>query len=407
MSLWRLILVGSVFLVACARESESPIIHLDPTDDGVQATAYTTPTKLLPLKDYPVFNDDKDFAGLKLAITRQLVRFGQKGLKGTIKMGKKTYPLSKMKVSLQTLNTMIDDFQICKRNSTPARCYQDFNTELKRKFDVYVPALVEGDPRFGEPEWALFTGYHTMPIEGTKTATGAYKHAIYANPGSSNLLFSRLEIDFLGKLAGRGLELLYAKSLFDIYLLHVQGSGRATLLNPDGSKTGFYLNYDGTNKQKWVWISKYMLDKGYIPNGSIPAQRKFLRAHPELQQEIFATCPSYVFSKITADPPMGSDSAPVTDGRSIAQDSTLYAFKGLIAYIETTRPTETGNYDLENEDPATVPFSRFSRFFLDQDTGGAIKGKGRADIYFGEDIYSEFSAINMKQTGKIYYMMAK
>lgn len=104
---------------------------------------------------------------------------------------------------------------------------------------------------------------------------------------------------------------------------------------------------------------------------------------------------------------MGNDSAPVTDHRSIAQDSGLYKFKGLIAYVEATRPVENGNYDLEIEDASTVPFAKFSRFFLDQDTGGAIKGKGRADIYFGEDLYAQFSAMHMKQTGKIYYMMAK
>lgn len=410
------LLAMALITVSCAKEGPAPMVHEASNPEanrtwfgieGEPQRTFTTPTKVLPPKDYPIFTDDKEFAGLKLAITRQLTRYAQKNMNGSIKMGNKTYPLTKMKTSLQILDQMIDDFESCKRSSTLTRCYNIFNSTLKSRFDVYVPNLVSGDPRFGEEDWAFFTGYHTMPIEGTKSPTAEYQHPIYGNPGDPKLFFSRLEIDFLGKLAGRGLELIYTKSLFDIYLLHVQGSGRATLVNPDGSKSGFYLNYDGTNKQKWVWISKYMMEKGYITNPSIPAQRKFLREHPHLQQEIFATCPSYVFTKITTDPPMGNDSAPVTDGRSIAQDSGLYSFKGLISYVDTTRPVENGNYDLEIEDPAQVPFARFSRFFLDQDTGGAIKGKGRADIYFGEDLYSQFSAQHMKQAGKIYYMIAK
>ncbi len=403
-TVWALLLALSV--VSCARDGHNPPAPPTP-QENVQKATFTTPTKLLAVKDYPVFADDKDFDGLKLAITRQLVRYAEKNLTGTIKMGTKVYPLTQMKKSLQTLDQMVDVFYQCKKNNTLTRCYADFNASLKTKFDVYIPHLVEGDPRFGEPEWAFFTGYHTMPIEGTLQPTGDYKHAVYGNPNDAKFNFSRQEIDFGGKLAGKGLELVYTKNLFDIYLLHVQGSGRATIINPDGSKSGFYLNYDGTNKQTWRWISKHMLDKGYIKNPSIPAQRKFLRENPHLQEEIFATCPSYVFTRATQDPPMGNDSAPVTDNRSIAQDSGLYKFKGLIAYVEATRPTETGNYDLELEDSSTVPFSKFSRFFLDQDTGGAIKGKGRADIYFGEDLYAQFSATNMKQTGKIYYMMAK
>ena len=374
---------------------------------GRAFSAITTPTKSIGLNEYPTFNDDYALSGMKLAIARQLKRFGEKNMSGDIKLGNKTYPLSRMKTTLQVFDALVNVFSLCITRDSQANCFKDLNSEIRKKFDVYIPNLVAGDPRFGEEEWAFFTGYHTMPIEGKLTPDPEYSHAIYANPVDPKLFYSRVEIDFINKLAGKGLELLYTKSLFDIYLLHVQGSGIATILNSDGSKSGFYLNYDGTNKQKWEWISKYMMAKGYIANGSIPAQRKFLREHPELQQEIYANCPSYVFSRITTEPPMGNDSAPVTDARSIAQDSGLYSFKGLLAYVESTRPVETGNYDLELEDSTKVQFQPFQRFFLDQDTGGAIKGKARADIYFGEDTYSQFSAMNMKQTGKIYYMMAK
>lgn len=394
-----------VFIISCSKAESHPAEPVPPPIDP-KATV-TTPTKLLPLNEYPTFHDDYSLKGMKLAISRQITRFDQKNMTGTIKLGSKTYPLKQMKKTLQLFDSMIDDFDSCRRRDLEANCFRDLNATIKTKFDVFIPDLQPGDPRYGEKEWALFTGYHTMPIEGKKLKDAEFAHAVYGNPGDPALFFTRNEIDFGNKLAGRGLELLYTRNLFDIYLLHVQGSGVATLLNPDGTKTGYYLNYDGTNKKKWEWISKHMLAKGYIKNSSIPAQRKFLRQNPHLQEEIFATCPSYVFTRISKDPPMGNDSAPVTDARSIAQDSGLYSFKGLLSYVETTRPEETGNYDLEEEDATKVKFRPFQRFFLDQDTGGAIKGKARADIYFGEDTYAQFSAMMMKQTGKIYYMMAK
>lgn len=344
---------------------------------------------------------------MKTAINRQLKRFKEKGMNGTIVLGSTSYPLMRMKDTLVEFNALIDDFERCKNHDSEENCFQDLNREIERTFDIYIPNLVPGDPRYGEADWALFTGYHTMPIEGKAVKDDEYAHAVYGNPNNPALDFTRVEIDFLGKLIGKGLELFYAKSLFDIYLLHVQGSGKASILNPDGTRSGYYLNYDGTNKKPWQWISKFMFDKGYIKNTSIAAQKKFLRQHPELQQEIFNTCPSYVYTRLTTEPPMGSDSVAVTDGRSIAQDSGLYSFKGLLSYVETTRPEENGNYDLENEDFSNVQFRPFGRFFIDQDTGGAIKGKARADIYFGEDLYAQFSAANMKQSGKIYYIMLK
>lgn len=377
---------------------------LHPESDPEVQRDYTTPLKLMPLAKYPRFDDDYDFRGMKLAIERQLKRYEKKNLTGKIKMGAKTYPLTQARKSLITFRTMVEEFLACKvREATTERCYNAFNTQVREKFDLFEPALTSGDPRFGEEKNAFFTGYHTMPIAGKMTPDAEYKHAIYRNPNDPALWKSRVEIDFLGALINRGLEVVYTKNLFDIYLLHVQGSGRVTL--PDGS--GFYLNYDGTNKQRWEWISKYMKEKGYIANGSIAAQRKFLRENPSKEREIYSTCPSYVFTRVSQQPPLGNDSVSVTDGRSIATDSGLYAFKGLLTFVKTNRPEENGNYDLELEDHLTVPMREFSRFFLDQDTGGAIKGKARADIYFGEDLYSQFSAMHMQQLGNIYYLMQK
>jgi membrane-bound lytic murein transglycosylase len=246
-ALWP-VLLG--LTVSCARAASAP------GEVEIDAATYTTPTKVLAASDYPNFSDDYVLRGMKLAIARQLKRWESKSLTGTIKLGTKTYPLSRMKQTLQTFSSLIDQFEGCVVREPQNRCFDDLNAQIRARFNVYVPALTKDDPRYGEANWALFTGYHTMPIEGSALKNPDYPHAIYGNPGNPKYYFSRVDIDFKNALAGRGLELLYTKSLFDIYLLHVQGSGKAILMNPDGSKSGFYLNYDGTNKLKWEWISK-------------------------------------------------------------------------------------------------------------------------------------------------------
>ncbi|MGE4132165.1 MAG: MltA domain-containing protein [Bdellovibrionales bacterium] len=371
------------------------------------AANYVTPTKALPISQFPQFTDDYELRGLKTAMARQLQRFAQKDLRGTIKFGTTRYPLSRMKVTLEKFSDLVDDFRDCRMSHGRDVCFASLNSAIRSDFRVYVPALTKDDPRFGDDEFAFFTGYHTMPVHAAEVAHGPFQYPFYRNPQNSSLNKSRVEIDFFGALRNKGLELGYATSLFDIYLLHVQGAGTVDLVKSDGSTAQFYVNYDGTNGQRFDFISKYMIQKGYISSHSIPAQRKFLRQHPELWQDIYATCPSYVWMKATGEPPLGNDSTALTISRSIAQDSGLYSFKGTLAFVRSTRPVESGQYDLEEEDSSKVPFTSFARFFLDQDTGGAIKGKARADLYFGEDEYAYFSAMHMKQTGQIYYIMAK
>lgn len=398
-----LALITSLALFANAPRAEDEVETLE-----IDAQSYSTPLKLLPEDKYPLFQDDHEFEGMKLAIDRQLKRFARKKLTGSIRMGTKTYKLSKAVDSLVAFKHLILEFERCASRDKKDRCYADFNLEIRKKFDIYIPNLQKKDPRFGDEKFAFFTGYHTHGIEATLKPQGEFKHAIYSNPRWAKLnKKSRAQIDFAGVLAGRGLESAYSNFLFDIYLMQVAGSGKVTIKNPNGSKKEFYLHFDGTNRQRWEFIGPYMTRKGYIANPSIPAQRRFLHHNPSLQKEIFSICPSYVYLKPSLEPPKGSDMVPVTDGRSIATDNSLYPFKGLLTYIESDRPVETGQYDFEEEDRSRIAFQPFSRFFLDQDTGGAIEGKARADIYWGSDDYAYFSAMHMENVGKIFYMMVK
>jgi membrane-bound lytic murein transglycosylase A len=372
-----------------------------------EARDFTTPTRLMNQGEWPLFDDDLDFRDMELAIQRQLKRFSEKGLKGRIKLGGKYYPQRLAVESLQVFLQLVKNYQACVAGWPRAMCVQDLNREMRARFNMFKPALVKGDPRFGEENFTFFTGYNTQVIDAVKSEQGPYKFGVYSNPQGSNRTKSRREIDFQGALKGKGLDLGFAKDIFDMYLLHIQGGGLMRVRQPDGSLDQFYISYDGTNGQKWTWISLYMQRKGYISNTSVAAQRKFLKNNPDKWEEILSQCPSYVYFKRSDHPPFGSDSTPLTDRRSIATDSKLYRFKGLLSYVDTQRPTENGNYDLEEEDRSKIPFSPFSRFYLDQDTGGAIKGKARVDLYHGEDLYAQFAAAHQATRGKVYFLMLK
>lgn len=369
------------------------------------SAVYKTPTKALAAADYPRFLDDLNLAQLELALQRQIKRFSSKKLSGQIQLGGKKYLLNRIPVGLKKFVAILGDFKNCARNSALQRCYDDLNASVRAKFDVYIPDLKPGDPRYGEADTTLFTGYATHVLHASRAAATTFPHPIYKSPGS-RLRPTREAIDFQGALAGKGLEVFYSDNLFELYLMQVEGSAAVTYVE-NGVLKKTYLAYDGTNRKPWNFISEYMMSKGWIPNPSIAAQRKFMRLHPELHQEILATCPSYVYMNVASTSPLGCDAVPVTGGRTIAMDNELYAFKGMLAYIESHRAEETGAYDFEEEDRSKVPFIPFSRFVLDQDTGGAINGKGRADIYFGEDTYAQFAASFQRETGKIYFLMLK
>lgn len=373
----------------------------------VDPANYTTPLKRVAAADYPRFSDDLDLADIEDAINRQLIRFQSKSLSGTINMGGHNYPLKLAKDSLDVFLQLVANFKACVTAQPKNVCYDRLNLEIVNRFDIFKPDLKAGDPRFGQPNDSFFTGYHTHPIDGRSTPTGEYTHAIYQNPGGALSSKTREEIDFKGQLSGKNLEIVYTKDLFDLYLLHVEGGGYVTETAANGSKTSYYISYDGQNGQKWNWISKYMMEKGYITNPSIAAQRKYIRQHPEKHEEIFRTCPSYVFYKVTTHAPTGNDLVSLVDGRAIATDSKLYAFKGLLAFVQTNRAVDSGTYDMEEEDATKIPVQPFARFFLDQDTGGAITGKGRADIYFGKTPYAYYAASYQAQEGKLMYLMLK
>ncbi len=209
--------------------------------------------------------------------------------------------------------------------------------------------------------------------------------------------YSRAEIEARRVLQGRGLEIAWLKDPVDVAFLHIQGSGRLRLQGGRVLRVG----YHAANGRPYRSIGKYLLEQGWMKAEEMSMQsiRAFLRQHPDVVEDVLNRNPSYIFFRITQDGPYGSLNVPLTPGRSLALDHRLFP-KGALAFIASRKPL------MESPDRISR-WVRFSRFVLVQDTGGAIRGAGRADLFWGHGAYAELAAGHMKEPGKIYCLVKR
>jgi membrane-bound lytic murein transglycosylase A len=241
----------------------------------------------------------------------------------------------------------------------------------------------------------LFTGYHSPCYEGSLVRTERCRWPLRRPPGSS-VTYTRKEIEGEGKLDDQKLEVAWFANRLDAFLMEVQGSG--SIRCPDGKVVR--LQCKGTNGRAYVSLGKELVKDGKVEKEkiSIPAIREYFTAHPEELEEYLWRNPSYVFFVESSVPPTGCTGAYVTGGRSIATDKKIFCGSA-VAFIVVEIPVV--------ENGKVVRFEKRSRFVMDDDTGGAIKGPGRADVYMGDDEAADAMAGVMKREGELYYLVRR
>jgi membrane-bound lytic murein transglycosylase A len=144
-----------------------------------------------------------------------------------------------------------------------------------------------------------------------------------------------------------------------------------------------------------------MIEKGFLTREemSMQAIRKYLTENPEVLDEVLNYNLSYVFFQQVDNGPLGSIGVLLTPGRSIALDSRIFP-KGALGFIVCQKPSI-------NDQGEIVGWTTFSRFVLNQDTGGAIKGAGRGDIFWGSGPYAELTAGHLRHEGDLYILIKK
>jgi membrane-bound lytic murein transglycosylase A len=350
------------------------------------------------------FSDDLNFSNLDLAIKRQLDSYSGRSLSGEIRFGTKTYPRTALKASLILLNELSATAIKCQESQPAQLCLDQFNQDVNEKFAIYKPVPKKTETGYKAEATTKYTSYYSPDLTGSRVPTERFNHAVYRKPTETHLQnFSRVEIDYKGALSGKGYEIFWVEdSYFDLYLLHVQGGGRINIQNEDGSKEVKYLSYDGKNNQSFKMIYHYLIQMGFLTaqTASVPNQRKFMDENPEKEEEVYGTCPSYVYFKESNIEPVGLDNIPLTVGRSLALDSRIYKTTGLINFVKTKKASHVNEAGVVMKVP-------FSRFFIGQDTGGAIRGNARCDLYFGYGPLAELTAYNMNEMGEQFFLIKK
>jgi membrane-bound lytic murein transglycosylase A len=288
---------------------------------------------------------------------------------------------------------------------------------IRRDFRVYYATGRRGNNR------VLFTGYFEPVFDASLSRNHIFRYPIYRKPHDlihidlslfhekfegeritaridGNRVvpyYTRYHIEVEKALEGRGLELAWLKDPLDVTFLHIQGSGRLRLPDADTLAIG----YEASNGRPYRSIGRYMLERGLMSREEMSMQgiRNYLSTHPEQMDEVLNHNPSYVFFARVEKGPLGNISVPLTPGRSLALDARLFP-KGALAFIVCRKP-------LLDDEGKIKEWQKFFRFVLVQDTGGAIKGAGRADLFWGSGPYAEVAAGHMQHEGKLYILIKK
>ncbi|MCL5808010.1 MAG: MltA domain-containing protein, partial [Deltaproteobacteria bacterium] len=209
--------------------------------------------------------------------------------------------------------------------------------------------------------------------------------------------YSRSEIEDLGSLADRNLEIAWVDDRINLFFLHTQGSGKIKL--PDGKL--LQIGYALKNGRPFQSLGRFLMDTGKINPQEISYQaiKRYLREHPEDLSEILGHNESFIFFREVKEGPVGSLGEILTAGRSIATDAAVFP-KGALAFIRARKPI----LDREGNVESWIPFSRF---VVSQDAGGMIKGAGRVDLFCGSGDEAEMLAGSLKERGELYFLVKK
>lgn len=366
-----------------------------------------SPVRLLPEQDYPLFTDDYERTSLLQVAESQLQYINTLPADHITAVLDRTFTRSQLADSLNLFIRILKD--------TPDTL--ELNKQIRESFHVFQASGRSGG-WFGD---MLATGYYEPLFEGSLHPDSTYKYPLYHRPrqlisqrnsdpqakntplvgrldlqGQFIQFWSRSQIETREYLQGQ--ELVYLKDRFDAFLLHVQGSGRIRL--PDN--TIRTVRFAGHNGHTYNSIGKLLVDEGKmtLAEASVPAIRSYLDGHPEDIERVLHHNPRYIFFAWgDTGPPDGSMGVPLTAGRSIAIDRETLPTE-LIGYLATEKPQV-------DSDGTILDWVPLRRFVMPQDTGAAIKGPGRVDLFLGNGTYSEVAAGNMKHTASLFFLVAK
>lgn len=277
----------------------------------------------------------------------------------------------------------------------------------------------------GDKPEGLFTGYYEPLLEGARAPDARFRYPLHKRPpdlvsvdlgafdpelkgrriagrvdeGRLVPYADRAAID-QGALKGRGLELLWVDDAVDKFFLQIQGSGQVRLNGPGHGGDLVRVGYADQNGRPYRAIGRDLIEMGEVPKEkmSMQAIRAWLEANPGRAGPLMDRNPSYVFFRELPElareaGPLGAQNVPLTPGRSLAVDRKFHAL-GTPVWLDATAPYPDGDKPLR-------------RLVIAQDTGGAIRGPVRGDVFWGAGEEAEHVAGHMQSQGTMYLLLPK
>ena len=346
------------------------------------------------------WTDDLEFRDIDRAVAQSIRYFEKLSPDESFQYGELNYSPAEMIDSLHLFMKIIESTEGKERLN-----------QLKEKFLFFESKNSEGE--------AFFTGYYEPLLEGSLVPSGEFTEPLYETPDDlievdlgefskqwkhekivgrlkGNTLMpydSRDDIVYEKSLDGRAKPIAYVKEI-ELFFLQIQGSGLIRL--QDGSL--MRVNYAQKNGHPYRAIGKILSDKIPEEEMSLQSIKDYLYAHPEEVKDILNYNQSYVFFRKVEEGPLGNIEVPLTPLRSIAMDKRGIP-KGGLTFIQTELPVLEGD--------RITGWKSIRLFSLVQDTGGAIREHGRADIYLGHGEEAALIAGHLKQRGRIFLVVAK
>jgi membrane-bound lytic murein transglycosylase A len=360
------------------------------------AALFPVRTGLLPVQPSaaPSWSDDGERQALDEAIGQSIRYYGQLPAQTEFLYGGERYSPDEMIRSLELFRALPADPALRRER-------------LMRDFLIFESVAPGGKN--------LFTGYYEPEIEGSQTPVSGLDAPLLVRPDDLidvqlerfgkdlphrritgrelRPYYDRTEIQDRQVLDGQARVIAYVNEI-DLFFLQIQGSGVIRYL--DG--TTVQVGYDGTNGHPYRSIGAELIRRNALTREQVTLQsiRDWIRDHPDEARALLYTNPSYIFFREAAEGPLGNIQVRLTPGRSLATDDTILP-KGSLAYVEMELPGLT----------ESAPTAAMRRFFLIQDTGGAIRGHGRADIFWGRGDQAEWNAGHLKHPGRLFLLVAR
>ncbi len=401
--LWALLIFwGGV--VACSRVPAHPPLPAPLAVDS-EAAELRAGGALRPVDfaELPAFIDDGDWRSLRQAIERSRGWLAKRPADKMLTFGPRRIAARRLAESMRLLEQWLAE------DPTP----EALAVRVAQAFEILESVGDEGE--------MLITGYYVPVIDGSLRRTSEYNVPIYGPPGNMIRVDLGLFSDrwkgmrTVGRLSGgrllpypdrseirrtsvlRGREIAWARDRVDLFFIEIQGSGVLRL--PDGRE--IRIGYAGSNGRDYRSIGRLLIDEGKIERQKVSMQsiRSFLAEHPEEVDRVLDYNQSVVFFRKLDGPPLGSLGFPVTGRRSVATDHRLFP-QGALGFLVTDLPAM-------GEDGRTVTEGALTRFVLNQDRGGAIRGAGRLDFFWGRGAEAAERAGVMKQPGRLFFLLPK